>query len=87
MLPRGGQARHALEAASFVVLQRATAYGYATEYLGWVVSRDEFLTEAAAAGLALDRELLLDAWLSASGAPEDPIGHRGFVFRPPGAAS
>ena len=70
------------EAPSFVVLQRAGGYGYATEYLGWVVSREELLAEAAAAGLALDRELLLDAWLSAAGAPEDPIGHRGFLFRP-----
>lgn len=69
------------EAPSFVVLQRAHAYGYATEYLGWVLSRDELLAEASAAGLRLDRELLLDAWLSADGAPEDPIGHRGFLFR------
>lgn len=72
----------ALDAASFVVLQRAAAYGYATEYLGWVVSRDELLAEASRIGLELERELLLDAWLSAAGAPEDPIGHRGFVFRP-----
>ncbi len=71
----------ALEAPSFVILQRADAYGYATEYLGWVVSRQEILAEASAAGLVLDRELLLDAWLSAAGAPEDPIGHRGFLFR------
>jgi putative methyltransferase (TIGR04325 family) len=72
----------ALQAPSFVVLQRARGYGYATEYLGWVVSRDELLEAASAAGLELDRELLLDAWLSAEGAPEDPIGHRGFLFRP-----
>jgi putative methyltransferase (TIGR04325 family) len=72
----------ALEARSFVVLQRAQGYGYATEYLGWVVSRDELLAEASAAGLGLDRELLLDAWLSAAEAPEDPVGHRGFLFRP-----
>jgi putative methyltransferase (TIGR04325 family) len=72
----------ALEAPSFVVLQRAYAYGYATEYLGWVVSRTELLSEAAANGLALERELLLDAWLSAAQAPENPIGHRGFLFRP-----
>ena len=72
----------ALDAPSFVVLQRAYAYGYATEYLGWVVSRTELLSEAAANGLALERELLLDAWLSAAPAPEDPIGHRGFLFRP-----
>jgi len=71
----------AVEAPSFVVLQRAAAYGYATEYLGWVVSREALLAEASRAGLALDRELLLDAWLSAAGAPEDPIGHRGFLFR------
>lgn len=72
----------ALDAPSFVVLQRAQGYGYATEYLGWVVSRDELLAEASAAGLGLERELLLDAWLQAAGAPEDPIGHRGFLFRP-----
>ena len=72
----------ALHSPSFVVLQRAGGYGYATEYLGWVVARDELLAEAASAGLVLDRELLLDAWLSADGAPEDPIGHRGFLFRP-----
>jgi putative methyltransferase (TIGR04325 family) len=76
----------ALGSRSFVVLQRAAAYGYETEYLGWVVSRDELLEEASHAGLELERELLLDAWLSAAGAPEDPIGHRGFVFRPRGAA-
>jgi putative methyltransferase (TIGR04325 family) len=71
-----------LEAPSFVVLQRAEAYGYATEYLGWVISRNELLAEATGAGLVLERELLLDAWLSAAGAPESPIGHRGFLFRP-----
>ena len=72
----------ALEAPSFVVVQRAGAYGYGTEYLGWVVSRSELLDAAAAAGLELDRELLLDAWMSPAGAPEDPIGHRGFLFHP-----
>jgi putative methyltransferase (TIGR04325 family) len=75
----------AVQASSFVVLQRADAYGYDTEYLGWVLSRSEVLVEAAGAGLELVRELLLDAWLSAVGAPEDPIGHRGFLFRPVGA--
>ena len=35
-------------------------------------------------GLELDRELLLDAWMSPAGAPEHPIGHRGFLFRPVG---
>ena len=72
----------ALESPSFVVLQRAGAYGYETEYAGWVVSRDAFLARASDAGLVLDRELLLDAWMSPAGAPENPIGHRGFLFRP-----
>ena len=71
----------ALESPSFVVLQRAGAYGYETEYAGWVVSRDELLDAGRDAGLVLDRELLLDAWMSPAGAPESPIGHRGFLFR------
>jgi putative methyltransferase (TIGR04325 family) len=74
----------ALESPSFVVLQRAGAYGYETEYGGWVVSRDELLAAGEAAGLELDRELLLDAWMSPAGATESPIGHRGFLFRPAG---
>jgi putative methyltransferase (TIGR04325 family) len=72
----------ALSAPSFVVLQRAHAYGYATEYIGWVISRKELLAAASGAHLELDRELLLAAWFSAEGAPEEPIGHRGFLFRP-----
>jgi putative methyltransferase (TIGR04325 family) len=70
----------ALRAPSFVVLQRAYAYGYETEYLGWVLNRDELVERAAAAGLGLQREFLLPAWLSAAGAPEDPVEHRGFLF-------
>lgn len=71
----------ALDAGSFVVLQRAQAYGYDTEYAGWVIARGELLERAAAAGLELERELLLDAWLSAEGAPEAPTPHRSFLFR------
>jgi putative methyltransferase (TIGR04325 family) len=73
----------ALAAPSFVVLQRAQRYGYETEYLGWVLNRDELLDQAGAVGFELQRELILPAWLSATGAPEDPIGHRGFLFAPP----
>jgi putative methyltransferase (TIGR04325 family) len=68
----------ALRSDSFVVLQRAYAYGYETEYLGWVIARDA-LVEAA--GLELVREFLLPAWLSAEGAPESPVEHRGVLFR------
>jgi hypothetical protein len=75
----------ALQVPSFVVLQRAHAYGYETEYLGWVLNRDELLEQARLAGLELQRELILPAWLSASKAPESPIGHRAFLFSARGA--
>lgn len=76
----------ALRSPSFVVLQRAYAYGYDTEYLGWVLNREELLAAASASGLDLEREFLLMAWLSAAGAPEAPTGHRGFLFRPSAGA-
>ena len=71
-------------APSFVVVQRPYAYGYDTEYLGWVVNRDELVRAAAGAGHELVREFLLESWLSAEGAPESPVEHRGFLFRPDG---
>jgi putative methyltransferase (TIGR04325 family) len=71
----------AQEAGTFVVLQRAQPYGYRTEYIGWVVSRDELLARARELRLELVRELVIDAWFSAEGAPESPVGHRGFLFR------
>ena len=74
----------ALRSPSFVVLQRAQRHGYGTEYLGWVLNRGELLEAAAESGLELVRELLLEARFSAAGAPEDPVGHRGFLFRPKG---
>jgi putative methyltransferase (TIGR04325 family) len=70
----------ALRSPSFVVLQRAYDYGYDTEYLGWVFNREELVATAQEAGGRLVREFLLSAWLSAAGAPEAPIGHRGFLF-------
>ena len=70
----------ALEAPSFVVLQRAHRYGYDTEYFGWVVNRDELLAAGSAAGLELVRELLVSAWFSAADAPEAPVEHRGYLF-------
>ncbi len=71
----------ALTTKSFVVLQRAHAYGYDTEYLGWVVNREDLVRRAADANLDLVREFLLSAWFSAAGAPEDPVEHRGYLFR------
>jgi putative methyltransferase (TIGR04325 family) len=66
----------ALQAPSFVVIQRPYVHGYDTEYLGWVLNRDELL----AAAPPLVREFLLDARFSAAGAPEDPVDHRSFLF-------
>ena len=67
----------ALHAPSFVVIQRPYVHGYDTEYLGWVLNRDELL---GAVPLPLAREFLLDARFSAAGAPEDPVDHRSFLF-------
>jgi putative methyltransferase (TIGR04325 family) len=71
-----------LRSPSFVVLQRAYAYGYETEYLGWVLNRGELLEHARRSGLELVREFLLPNALSAAGAPESPVEHRGFLFAP-----
>ena len=70
----------ALQADSFVVIQRPYVHGYDTEYLGWVLNRGELLEQVAANGPELAREFLLDARFSAVGAPEDPVGHRSFLF-------
>jgi putative methyltransferase (TIGR04325 family) len=67
----------AVQAPSFVVIQRPYVHGYDTEYLGWVLNRDELL---AACPLHLTREFLLDARFSAEGAPENPVEHRSFLF-------
>ena len=53
----------------FVVLQRAQRYGYATEYLGWVLNRDELLHTARDAGLELEREFVLLPEMTIAGAP------------------
>jgi hypothetical protein len=72
------------EAASYVVLQRAHRYGYDTEYLGWRLNRDEFLTAASQVGLTLLREFVLGEEEWAGGAPE-PARASGFLFRPAAA--
>jgi putative methyltransferase (TIGR04325 family) len=70
----------AREHPSFVALQRAYRYGYATEYVGWVFNRDELLGAAADSGLQLEREFLLFPELRVEGAPEMPTD-AGFLFR------
>lgn len=67
------------QAPSYVVQQRPESYGYETEYLGWVLNRDELLGAAASAGLRLEREFLAPGVIEAPGVPEPAI-HRSFLF-------
>jgi putative methyltransferase (TIGR04325 family) len=67
-------------AAAFVVLQRPDAYGYDTEYLGWVLNRTAFVEAAMAAGLHLEREFIAPGTIAADGAPETAY-LRSFLFR------
>jgi putative methyltransferase (TIGR04325 family) len=64
---------------SFVLLQRAHQYGYGTEYLGWVLNRDELLQAARDRGLGLVREFSLLWPRAIEGAPE-PVADGGFLF-------
>ena len=65
---------------SFVVLQRAYAYGYDTEYIGWVFNREELLDVARATGVQLEREFVLLPPGPIAGAP-DQVAQVGFLFR------
>jgi putative methyltransferase (TIGR04325 family) len=69
------------EATSFVTLQRAQAYGYDTEYLGWVFNRDALIAAAVGAGLALEREFVLISSWPVAGMPEGPSDY-GYLFAP-----
>lgn len=70
--------------SSFVVLQRAYGYGYDTEFLGWVLGRDELLEVAARAGMSFRREFVFHSW-SIPDAPKDPVELRGYLFAPQAA--
>ena len=70
---------------SFVARQRAHGYGYATEYVGWVLHRGELLQAAAAAGLELVREYALVGPMPLAGAAESPR-HIGLLWRQAAAA-
>ena len=67
---------------SFVVIQRAQTYGYATEYLGWVFNRDELASLVERSGLELEREFILHDPFEIRGSP-DVVHHRGFLYGPP----
>jgi putative methyltransferase (TIGR04325 family) len=67
-------------AEPFVVVQRPDAYGYETEYLGWVFNRAELLAVAAQSGLVLEREFIAPGVIDALSAPEH-ARLRSFLFR------
>jgi putative methyltransferase (TIGR04325 family) len=67
-------------AATHVVMQRPHHVGYTTEYIGWVFNRGEFIREAEAAGLVLEREVIIEPGLLAEGAPEE-FRWGGFLFK------
>ena len=64
---------------SYVTVQRPYAYGYDTEYPGWVINRREFVDEAKGNGLDLRREFLIGESPVIPGEVEQPV-YRGFLF-------
>jgi putative methyltransferase (TIGR04325 family) len=70
----------ALQASSFVFVQRPYAYGYNTEYLAWCLNREEFLECAETAKLELIREFIYGYEPPIYGAPEQNE-YRGFLFK------
>jgi len=65
--------------ASFTVIQRPYRHGYATEYVSWILNREEFLGHAASLGLRLVREILVSDGPTIHGAPEQSE-FSGFLF-------
>jgi len=69
----------------FVVLQRAHAYGYHTEYPGWFLNRRRLIGTVRSEGLELEREFLIDHRPVVRDAPEQ-CRFAGFLFRRTGQA-
>lgn len=66
-------------APSFVFVQRPYRFGYKTEYLGWVLNRQEFLECSRESGLRLIREFIMGHCPIIHRAPEQNE-YRGFLF-------
>ena len=64
---------------SYVMVQRPYQYGYDTEYLGWCLNKDEFLSMAASFNLSLIREFVSQLSPYIHNAPAQPQ-YGGFLF-------
>jgi putative methyltransferase (TIGR04325 family) len=69
-----------VQAASYVMIQRAHKYGYGTEYLGWCLNKDEFIRCATESGLKLIQEFYNGENPVILNAPES-CQYMGFLFK------
>lgn len=65
---------------SYVAVQRPWAVGYRTEYLCWILNRQDFLDHILSQGMELVREFLISNAQHIHRAPEQG-DYRGFLFR------
>jgi putative methyltransferase (TIGR04325 family) len=72
-------------AKSYAVVQRPHQFGYQTEYISWVINRDELVSHLTSLGLTLEREFR-SGGVSRSRNPPDIIEDLGFLFRKDGAS-
>lgn len=72
--------------SSYVAIQRPPAAGYRTEYLCWILNREEFLEHVCSRGMELVREFLICNAQHIHRAPEQG-DYRGFLFRKLDSAS
>jgi putative methyltransferase (TIGR04325 family) len=70
--------------ASFTAIQRPSRHGYVTEYVSWVLNRQEFLSYVEGLGMTLIREILVGEGPAIRGAPER-CEFVGFLFAPAGS--
>jgi putative methyltransferase (TIGR04325 family) len=58
------------QAGSFTAIQRPSRHGYVTEYVSWVLNRQDFLRHVEGLGMILIREILVGEGPAIRGAPE-----------------
>jgi len=73
-------------ASSYVAIQRPRADSYRTEYLCWILNRQEFIDHAHSRGMQLVREFVISDAQYIFKAPEQG-SYKGFLFRKANARS